>query len=174
MKTFIRFSVLLFIFISGCKKDDSNITNPPNQQGTVTDIDGNIYHTVTIGTQVWMVENLKVTKYRNGDTIPYLTDGHQWINIQSGAYCNYDNSAGNSATYGHLYNYSAVTDSRNIAPSGWHIPPKTEFLTLKTAVTVNSDGKALIAIGTTIPAAFLRCLRAPTAIPTAILLNSTV
>jgi PKD repeat protein len=71
---------------------------------TVTDIDGNVYHTVTIGTQVWMVENLKTTKYRNGDPIPNVTDSTTWGNSTTGAYCNYNNDANNSTTYGRLYN----------------------------------------------------------------------
>ncbi len=100
--------------------------------GTVTDIDGNVYHTVTIGTQVWMVENLKVTKYRNGDPIPNITDGTQWNNLTAGAYCSYDNNAANVSTYGQLYNWYAVNDSRNICPAGWHVPTDAEWTTLTT------------------------------------------
>lgn len=130
MKTFICFSVLLLIFICGCKKDDNSVTNPSSQQNTVTDIDGNIYHTVKIGTQTWTVENLKVTKYRNGEAIPNITDVDQWRSNRSGAYCSYDNSVGNSAAYGYLYNYYVVTNSKNIAPSGWHVPSDIEWMTL--------------------------------------------
>jgi len=99
--------------------------------GTVIDIDGNVYHTVTIGTQVWMVENLKTTKYRNGDPIPNVTDGTAWHNnIAGAAYCNYNNDINSSTTYGRLYNGFAVADSHNIAPIGWHIPTDTEWTTL--------------------------------------------
>jgi uncharacterized protein (TIGR02145 family) len=98
----------------------------------VTDIDGNVYHTVTIGTQVWMIENLKVTKYRNGDPIPNVTDDVQWVKLITGAYCNYDNDSQNLTTYGYLYNSFAVMDSRNIAPTGWHVPSDTEWTTLTT------------------------------------------
>ncbi len=98
--------------------------------GTVTDIDGNVYQTVQIGTQCWMIENLKVTKYRNGDPIPNVVDSILWQNQTAGAYCNYGNNVGNGNVYGRLYNAYAVTDSRNIAPTGWHVPDTTEFMTL--------------------------------------------
>lgn len=97
---------------------------------TMTDIDGNIYQTVTIGTQVWMAENLKVTHYRNGDAISNITDNTEWSNLTTGAYCNYDNDENNATTYGSLYNWYAVNDSRNIAPEGWHVPSDVELQTL--------------------------------------------
>ncbi|HUV29537.1 MAG TPA: fibrobacter succinogenes major paralogous domain-containing protein [Acidobacteriota bacterium] len=99
--------------------------------GTVTDIDGNVYQTVTIGTQVWMAENLKVTHYRNGDQIPNVTDGSTWSGLSTGAYCEYDNNPVNVATYGRLYNWYAVDDSRNIAPAGWHVPTDEEWKQLE-------------------------------------------
>lgn len=100
--------------------------------GTVTDIDGNVYNTVAIGTQVWMKENLKVTKYRNGDAIPNVIDDSQWDDLTTGAYCYYDNSSSNGTTYGGLYNWYAVNDSRKIAPTGWHVSTLTEWMTLIT------------------------------------------
>ncbi len=98
--------------------------------GTVTDIDGNIYHIITIGTQVWMLENLRTTKYRNGDPIPKVTDDHQWSRLTNGAYCDFENDNKNAETYSHLYNWFAVTDNRNIAPTGWHLPTDAEWTTL--------------------------------------------
>ena len=99
--------------------------------GEVTDIDGNTYRTVKIGNQWWMAENLKVTRYCNGDSIPHVTDNKAWQNSRStGAYCNYDNDENNVATYGRLFNWFAVNDSRNIAPAGWHVPTKAEYDTL--------------------------------------------
>jgi uncharacterized protein (TIGR02145 family) len=98
--------------------------------GMVTDIDGNVYQTVTIGTQVWMAENLKVTHYRNGEAIPNVTDGTTWESLTTGAYCNYNNDINNAATYGRLYNWYAAVDSRNIAPEGWHVPSDAEWQTL--------------------------------------------
>jgi len=101
------------------------------QQGfTVADIDGNVYNTIVIGTQTWMLENFKATKYSNGDAIANVTDSASWIGLSTGAYCNYENKAGNSATYGRLYNWFAVNDSRNIAPTGWHAATATDWATL--------------------------------------------
>ena len=95
--------------------------------GTVTDIDGNVYKTVKIGAQWWMAENLKVTHYQNGDSIPNVTDNTQWTNLTTGAYCNFDNDTTNVSIYGRLYNWYAVADSRNIAPEGWHVPSEAEW-----------------------------------------------
>jgi uncharacterized protein (TIGR02145 family) len=97
---------------------------------SVTDIDGNIYKIVKIGTQMWMAENLKVTRYRNGDLIPNEAYGTVWSSITTGAYCYYDNDVNYSTTYGHLYNWYAATDSRGIAPIGWHIPTDSEWTVL--------------------------------------------
>jgi len=98
----------------------------------VIDIDGNVYDTVHIGTQIWLKQNLKTTHYRNGDPIPNVTDGMEWRNLTTGAYCNYNNDANNSTTYGRLYNGYAVSDSRNIAPAGWHVATDAEWTTLIT------------------------------------------
>jgi uncharacterized protein (TIGR02145 family) len=99
---------------------------------TVTDKDGNVYQTVTIGTQTWMASNLRVTHYRNGESITNLTVVGDWASATFGAWCNYDNSAANGTKYGHLYNWYAVGDSRNIAPMGWHVPTNAEWTTLTT------------------------------------------
>jgi uncharacterized protein (TIGR02145 family) len=96
----------------------------------VTDIDGNIYKTVKIGTQYWLDKNLCVTKYSNGDAIPNVTDNEIWGGLTTGAYCNYNNDSNNALTYGRLFNWYAVTDSRNIAPTGWHVPTDAEWTIL--------------------------------------------
>ncbi|MFH0736214.1 MAG: fibrobacter succinogenes major paralogous domain-containing protein [bacterium] len=98
--------------------------------GTVTDIDGNVYHSVTIGTQVWLRENLKVTHYRNGDPIPLVVTNPVWSSLTTSAYSNYNNDPTISATYGVLYNWYAASDSRNIAPEGWHVPTNAEWTIL--------------------------------------------
>ncbi len=98
--------------------------------GTVTDIDGNIYNTVIIGEQVWLVENLKTTKYRNGDPIPNVTAISDWLSQTTGAYCYYENNINNAHAYGNLYNWYAVNDSRNIAPEGWHVATDSDWFVL--------------------------------------------
>jgi uncharacterized protein (TIGR02145 family) len=119
---------MLLMLTSSCKKDKEE--DPSSI--TVTDFDGNVYHSVTIGTQVWLVENLKVTHYRNGDAIPNVTGNTQWEASTTGAYCNYDNSVVNGTTYGRLYNWYAVNDSRKICPTGWHVPSDVEWTVLTT------------------------------------------
>lgn len=120
---------------TSCKKGDDN--NDSSSSGTVKDIDGNVYHTVTIGTQVWMVENLKTTKYRNGSPIPNVTDNDQWGSLSTGAYCDYNNDAAIGVKYGKLYNWYAVNDIRNIAPTDWHVPTATEWTILEDYVAAN-------------------------------------
>lgn len=108
----------------------------------IKDIERNTYLTIKIGDQWWMAENLKVTHYRNGDAIPHVTDNNAWWNLRSGAYCSYNNNTANAKTYGYLYNWYAVDDSRNIAPSGWHVPTIGEWKKL-----VDHLGGILIAGG---------------------------
>ncbi|MCX6270025.1 MAG: hypothetical protein NTU44_02195 [Bacteroidetes bacterium] len=107
--------------------NEQSFTTSPLE--TVTDIDGNVYHVIKIGNQKWMVENLKTTHYRNGDPIPNVT-GSQWNTLTTGACCAYNDNPSNTATYGLLYNFYAATDSRNIAPTGWHIPTNEELDTI--------------------------------------------
>ena len=96
-------------------------------ENTVTDIDGNMYKTVQIGNQIWMAENLRVSKYRNGDLIQNATDDKAWENSEIGAWCNYDNEPNNNSKYGKLYNWFAVDDKRGVAPKGWHVPSDEEW-----------------------------------------------
>lgn len=98
----------------------------------LSDIDGNVYHTVLIGTQVWLTENLKVTHYANGDDITYAGGSIPWLDITSGLYCNYNDDLNNAAVYGSLYNWYSVIDSRKLCPSGWHVPTDAEWETLGT------------------------------------------
>ncbi|MBN2545661.1 MAG: fibrobacter succinogenes major paralogous domain-containing protein, partial [Spirochaetes bacterium] len=81
-----------------------------DKSGTLTDIDGNVYRTVKIGSQVWMAENLKVTHYRNGDPVTYLKEDEEWRAVMlnyTPAYCNYKNDEKFVKTYGRLYNWYA-------------------------------------------------------------------
>jgi len=98
--------------------------------GTVTDIDGNVYPTIRIGNQIWMAENLKVTHYRNGDPVPNVADTSTWSTLVTGAYCWYDNDSSNRTVYGNMYNWFAVSDPRQIAPAGWHVPTDAEWTML--------------------------------------------
>jgi uncharacterized protein (TIGR02145 family) len=116
--------VILMLTFS-CKKDDNS-----NDDNIVKDRDGNIYHTIKIGTQTWMLENLKTTKYSNGDPIPNVIDSLAWANLITGAYCNFNNDENNSVIYGRLYNWYSVNDSRKLAPVGWHVPNDSEWRTL--------------------------------------------
>lgn len=114
---------------NGCSKEKD--PDPAPAPVTVTDVDGNVYHTVTIGAQTWMVENLKVTRYRNGNPLQCITVDAIWSSLTTGAYCTYNNSGENSGTYGLLYNWYAVDDIRNIAPMGWHVPTDIEWTNLE-------------------------------------------
>lgn len=93
----------------------------------VTDKNGRTYKTVIIGKQEWMAENLNVSVYRNGDSIPMVQDPKKWSDQSSGACCYYDNKPENGVQYGKLYNWFAVNDSRGLAPAGWHIPSDAEW-----------------------------------------------
>lgn len=97
---------------------------------TVTDIDGNVYPVITIGTQTWMKENLKTTHYQNGEAIPTGLSDDLWGTTTSGSFAIYNNDAANNNVYGKLYNWYAAIDSRKIAPAGWHVATKAEWLTL--------------------------------------------
>ncbi|MCY1718887.1 hypothetical protein OU798_00945 [Prolixibacteraceae bacterium Z1-6] len=101
-------------------------------EATVFDPDGNPYSSVTIGTQTWLVENLRTTKYANGDNIPNIIDNSDWQNATSGAWCYNENVTDLEVPYGKLYNWFAVTDSRNVCPAGWHVPTDEEWQILIT------------------------------------------
>ncbi len=104
--------------------------------------------TVTICSQVWMIKNLDVTTYRNGDAIPQVTDATAWANLTTGAWCYYNNDAANGPIYGKLYNWYAVNDVRGLAPSGYHVPSDAEWTTLETCLGGSSvAGGAMKEVG---------------------------
>lgn len=107
--------------------DSISFTAPPVT--SVTDYDGNVYHFVTIGTQTWLLENLKTTHFRNGDPIPNIskTDNAGWAALSTPGYCDNENSV---AAVGNFYNFYATSDSRGIAPVGFHIPTRAEMFVL--------------------------------------------
>jgi len=96
----------------------------------VVDLDGNPYSQVTIGTQIWMVENLRTTKYANGDMIPNIKTYEERINTTSGGWNNWQDVAAYDYPFGKLYNWYAATDVRNVCPSAWHVPSEAEWTTL--------------------------------------------
>lgn len=132
---------MLALFL-GCEKDgkkendnDKNsgiVFNSGKTYGTLTDIDGNNYKTIVIGTQTWMAENLKTEHYSNGDEISHITDFDMWEVTLEGAWTYYNSNTEMNEDYGKLYNWFAVEDPRNICPEGWHIPDDEEWETLLT------------------------------------------
>jgi len=120
------------IFVN-CKKKSDDTTPPvvPNDS-TVKDFDGNIYHKVKLGTQVWLAENLKATHYRNGDPVAHTKDMPLRPNFDStGAFYIYNNDPAIAAVYGLLYNWFAISDTRHITPVGWHIATDAEWTALE-------------------------------------------
>ncbi len=117
---------------NGCKKD-----KPTPAPITVTDVDGNTYKTITIGTQVWMAENLKTTQYADKTPIPEITDLASWTIDTKGAMCWYQNDASNKAKYGALYNWFAVTNPAGLAPQGWHVASDADWQTLEDYLIAN-------------------------------------
>jgi uncharacterized protein (TIGR02145 family) len=137
---------LLFLTFPSCQKDELNQdsilgmesmsssvkSQKPHFKGTVKDKDENVYNIVKIGKQYWMAENLKTTKYRNGDLIGTTTPATKDISTETYPKYQwaYEGNESNVAAYGRLYTWYAVTDSRNLCPTGWHVPTIEEFTTL--------------------------------------------
>ena len=119
-----------------------NVHNATLTYGNMTDQNGNTYKTIKIGSQEWMAENLKVSHYRNGDPIPIVTNLTNWAGLATGAACWYSNdSAQYNCPYGKLYNWYAVSDSRNLCPSGWRVPADADFVTLQNFLGNDAGGK---------------------------------
>ena len=112
---------LLLISVCGCEKEKT----PVYSGETVTDIDGNKYNTVKIGDQLWMAEDLKVSKYNDGTPIPYIAEKTAWTNNKTGAYCWYNNEE----SWGTLYNWYAV-NTGILAPDGWHVASDNDWTIL--------------------------------------------
>jgi uncharacterized protein (TIGR02145 family) len=114
-----------FFLSNGCKKEDND-----NTPLSVTDIEGNVYHAVIIGTQTWMVENLKTTRYNDSTIIPLVENASEWSSLTTPGYCWYNNDeATNKDTYGALYNWYAV-NTHKLCPKGWHVPTTAELVIL--------------------------------------------
>jgi uncharacterized protein (TIGR02145 family) len=109
--------------------------------GMVTDTDGNVYHAVKIGTQVWTVENLRVTKYNDGSPIPFDTSTATWSYATTPKYCFYKNTTNSDSikNYGALYNWYVVNpqNPKKIAPTGWHVPTDSEWTIMQNYLIAN-------------------------------------
>jgi uncharacterized protein (TIGR02145 family) len=119
--------ITAILLLTGKKKSSPDGNNI--EYGTVADIDGNVYRTVRIGTQWWMAENLKTTRYNDGVQIPLVTDEVSWANLydlKTPGFCFYNNDATLGSVYGGLYNWYAVNTGK-LAPEGWHVPTDAEY-----------------------------------------------
>lgn len=130
---------------SNANQDDGSCDFLRYPGNGVTDIDSNVYETVIIGNQEWMAENLKTTKYANGDTIPIETNNTNWSNLSTDAYCWYDNdSTTYDSIYGKLYNWYTIADSSNVCPTGWHVPSDEDWTQLINFLDASADTGATI------------------------------
>ncbi len=116
MKIINQFAFLLLLCIfSSCKKD------PDQNPNTVADIDGNKYNLIEINGKKWATQNLRVSRFRNGDLVPLVKSDFEWEKLVSPGCCYLNNLVSNIDRYGYLYNFYAVNDTRNLAPKGYHI-----------------------------------------------------
>lgn len=107
------------------------VFNPNLIYGSVSDIDGNVYKTIQIGTQTWMAENLRTTRFNDGSSIQLVTSNSAWVSVNTPAFCWYNNDEmGNKSIYGGLYNWYAASSGR-LCPPGWHVPSHTDFIILR-------------------------------------------
>jgi len=133
----------------------SNISNPSDDQDAVTksyllsilsetgllnshfdgfvkDTEGKSYPVIKVGSQVWMAKNLSTSHYQNGDNITLANNASTWTSLVTGGYCYYNSDTNNIDFYGKLYNFLAITDSRNVCPSGWRLPTIEDWVSLRT------------------------------------------
>ena len=111
----------MLLISSQCKRKETN---------TIIDIDGNIYRTALIGDHWWMTENLKSTRYNDGQAIPCVKDQPDWLRLNTAAYCYYQNSESYADTFGLMYNWYAV-NSGKLCPTGWRVPTDNEWKQLE-------------------------------------------
>ena len=133
--------ILLFISIISCEKDDSKINNNTKvpiykkvlSDTILIDIDSNRYKIVSINDKKWMAENLRVTHYRNGDTIPCLKSNYEWANAEMGGYSFYKNDSTNLKIFGNIYIWNTI-EWGDVCPEGWHIPNNADWEDLQSAM----------------------------------------
>lgn len=171
-------AVLIILILASCQRLFSqqvlavvNVINPNFKNSaagaSVTDIDGNIYKTVNIGTQIWMAENLKTTRFADGTEIPLVNNTPAWSNLTSTskAYCWYNDDITNKELYGALYTWAAAMNGeagnnlipsgvQGVCPVGWHLPSDAEWKILTDYLTYNGydSGRGGIAIGKSLAA----------------------
>lgn len=137
--------LLTMLLFCSCTKADALLNTidttqhkPAQTTNLCVDIDGNSYKTVKIGNMVWMAENLRVTRFRDGQAIPNISDANAWSQLgnatNKSAWVFYNNDARYDQPYGKLYNWYAVMDARGLAPKGWHIPTNEEWIALGAAL----------------------------------------
>jgi uncharacterized protein (TIGR02145 family) len=145
-KTWTIFGVLLIMMNSCKKKDDVAI----KVDVAIKDFEGNIYNSVKIGTQIWLVENLKTTFFNDGTPIPEVADNAAWFTLTTPGYCWYDNNKTTYNTdYGALYNWYTVNTGK-LCPSGWHVPTRDEWdVLVKYTGIQNIGGGKLKEVGMT-------------------------
>lgn len=126
MRTLSHTLIAVALLATACKKDGPDPTPSPTPTPSgVADIDGNHYDTLTIGDHTWFTENLRVRRFRNGDSIPYVTDNAAWdANHPGPECCAYQNDAALVPVHGLLYALSVLQDARGVCPEGWH--PSTD------------------------------------------------
>ncbi|MGY6561167.1 MAG: fibrobacter succinogenes major paralogous domain-containing protein [Luteibaculaceae bacterium] len=136
---------ILCIFFYACDNDEVEEpveVNAPQASvlgGGATDIEGNTYATIVIGGLEWFAENLRTTKYRNGDDIPNVTTAAAWIQVNTGAYVAFNNLAANFTRFGALYNGYAVEDERGLCPEGWRIPTDNDWKNLEISIGMSNE-----------------------------------
>jgi len=140
---FLLFLSYTCLVLFGCKKDEEQAPCPQGCGGAVTantviDMDGNVYLTVTIGAQVWMKENLRTIRYRDGSMIPYIADNIAWGIEPIGACCYYSNLFDYNLIFGKLYNWHAANDTRGLCPVGWRLPSDADWQELESALGMPS------------------------------------
>jgi uncharacterized protein (TIGR02145 family) len=153
MKKILYLFVVIIAYSCSTSNDENGNSNTINVPGpNVTDIDGNVYQSVTNCNQTWTKQNLNVSKYSDGTPIPHVQDETQWANLTTGAWCYFNNTTANGTTYGKLYNWYAVAgiyDSasatnpalrKKLAPTGWHIPSDAEWSSFINCLDPNADG----------------------------------
>ena len=137
----VRVSDLISVDVQTTGTDAGLISTCSTLFDTLSDSEGHIYQIVLIGDQWWMAENLRSSVFENGDTIPEVTNSNVWNALSTPIWSNYDNQAANDSIYGKLYNWYVASDSRNVCPTGWHVPSTDDWSVLSGYLGINANWK---------------------------------